>query len=259
MTLEGNQGTEGEVEVDPLAASQSVQGEEQVEAELPEGTEGEGEGESKPLPKGTGLTLEQVQKHPAYSELHSRADRLENVSKHLTRQLQLSLEQVKTYKQQELNTIIERLGDSPDAQRLAQLVTDYEDRIARIKVDEVRLADVQKVETCNELITQYGIPEEYRKDLMAVSIDGIEKPTPGLLGRLMEERAKVLKDVLSRIPKGAVKPGSKQKIPALSFVPDKATGSVQPDSIDRVMDDYIKGRIDGKKYEKRMLALGATP
>ncbi len=257
MTLEGTQQMVEATDQDPLAETQSVEGMEGVET--PEPTEEEGKGaEPKAVPKSPELTLEQIQKHPAYSELHSKVDRLTNVTKHLTQQWEEAQQTISSFRQKETDALIAQYGDSPEIRSFAAQKADVAAREAKLALDEIRLAPVAKAATCSEIMAEYGIPEEYRADLMAVTTDGIPKPAPGTLARLMEERAKVLKSVLGRVPQKPVANQSK-RAPALSHIPDKAQGSVSPQSVSQLQDDYISGKISYQVYEKKMIALGKQP
>lgn len=200
-------------------------------------------------PENADLPLERIQKHPVVQDLQSRYDRQGNVNKFLTDQLKQSQEQIKLFRAKETDELLQQLGDTPNTRALLKRLETLDEREAQLNLLQGQLAPIQKVQTCNDIMKDYTIPEAYREDLMA-------SKTP----QEMELMGQSIKKVLEKLPKPP--PGQKGKVntppgkgqparqPAMSHVPDKGQGSVAPQSFEQAENDYIAGKISYQKYQE---------
>ncbi len=213
-----------------------------------EETPGEGP-EDQPLDIST-LTLEQIQAHPEFQNLQGRFGRQGNVLKSLTGQVKELQELVKTFRTAEAQAIISKLGDTPEARDLLGRLANMDEREANIALREQTLAPLEKQQTCSEIMADYGIPEtspdgkiDYRAQLMgAEDVDEME-----MMGKALQ---KILPALPLDQPKEKKGGDLKQRQPALTQPPDKAQGSVAPQSFEQIEQAYIDGKISWQQYQQ---------
>jgi len=212
--------------------------EEKASAKQPKDLEGEDE-----------LSLDKVKAHPVVVDLQSKFDRTTNVNQYLQEQLNQSLAVIKQLRGSETKAILEQIGDSPETRNLLQRLEGLDEREARLNILERQLLPLQKVEVCNAIIKDFEIPEEYRADLMETN-DAKE----------MELKARTIQSVMAKLPKTQSKSANsaKARIPAISHVPDKAQGSVQPQTFEQVEQAYIDGKISFSQYKEAAKKAGVS-
>lgn len=209
----------------------------------------------KQTPDLTNVPLEILQQSPIVQDLQGKADRQGNVIKALHDQLNLANESLKTFRTAEMQTLLSQLGDTPENRALIADIINVEAAKANLALREQALAPIQKQQTCSEIMRDYSIPEtssdgtvNYRNLLM-------QSKSP----EEMEIKGQSMKELLATLPKGqpaGTKLGAGkgttqgkgvqgQRQPAMSHTPDKALGSVAPQSFEQIEELYIAGKLEG--------------
>ena len=214
------------------------------ETTQPEGEASKGKPEVEPA-----IPLEVVQKHPAFSDLQGKHDRQANVLTYQTEQIGQLTQQLKVFRDNQAAELIEQLGVTPETRNAVALIQRAQDMEGQAMMVMQQFGPLLKQERAKELLGQEGLPIDYLDDL--VTCDTFEEAV---------QKAKTIKSVLAKMPKPA--PGQKpsgttpKRLPAMGHVPDKAQGSIAPQTKEQAQDAYIHGEITHVEFKKIMDRLG---
>src|SRR4030042_120577 len=126
------------------------------------------EGEKEKAPSAPDeATLEQlVTKHPKYRELQGRVDRQAHLTKAQNQELAQARELIKVVRAKETQEWLQEHGDTPQNRNLIQELNQLRDFAAQMSADATDYGLFKTTRTCDELMSEYSLPESARKILM---------------------------------------------------------------------------------------------
>jgi len=244
MVTENTLGEEQETPGGQKGADQGEEFAKDTEEQLfgKETTQPEGEASKGKPEGGNELPLEVIQAHPAFSSLQGKHDRQTNVLNYQNEQIGQLTQQLKVFRDRQAADLLEQLGDTPENRNAVKLIQEAENKEAQAMMVMQQFGPLLKQEKSKELLLQEGIPSDYLEDLVAS--ETFEEAV---------QKARIIKSVLARLPKQS--PGQKpsgttpKRSPAMAHVPDKAQGSIVPQSFEQAEEDYVAGKITWPKYK----------
>lgn len=245
MVTEQTLGEEQVPPVGPDGADQSEEFADDTGKQLfgDESTPSKGEASKGESEGGPELPLEAIQSHPAFSDLQRRHDRQGNVIKFQKEQIGTLSKQLEVFRGNQAAELLERLGgDTPENRETVEKITKGEELYGQALEIMELYGPILKEERAKEILAEEQLPIDYLPDLVAC--ETLEDAV---------RMAKNFKTALAKSQGATQSPGQKtsgpQKQPAMGHKPDKAQGSVAPQSFEQAQDAYIRGDIDWTQYK----------